>query len=112
MFKGMPGGMPGGMANLLKQANQMQSKVKKLQDEFATRTFEATSGGGAVRVTVLGDKTIQAVVIQPDVMATGDVEMLQDMIISATNEALKTARATLGQEMDKITGGMGLPGIF
>ena len=112
MFKGMSGGMPGGMANLLKQANQMQAKVKKLQDEFATRSFEATSGGGAVKVTVLGDKTIQTVTIQPDVMTAGDIEMLQDMIVSATKEALNTARTTLGQEMEKITGGMGLPGMF
>lgn len=112
MFKGMPGGMPGGMANLLKQANQMQAKVKKLQEEFAARTFEATSGGGAVKVTVVGDKTVQAVVIQPDVISAGDVEMLQDMIVSATNEALKTARTALNQEMEKITGGIGLPGML
>ncbi len=105
-------GMPGGMAQLMKQANQMQSRMKKAQEELAKREFEATSGGGAVKVTVNGDHLITALTIDPEVMKAGDVEMLQDMILSATNEAVKTARDTTAKEMEKITGGMNIPGMF
>lgn len=105
-------GMPGGMAQLMKQANQMQTRMKKAQEELAKREFEATSGGGAVKVTVNGDHLITALTIDPEVMKAGDVEMLQDMILSATNEAVKTARDTTAKEMEKITGGMNIPGMF
>lgn len=109
MFKG---GMQGGMAQLMKQANQMQMKMKKAQDELATRTYEGTSGGGAVKVTVTGANQISAIAIDPEVMKAGDVEMLQDLILTATNEALKTAKETSNKEMEKITGGMNIPGMF
>lgn len=105
-------GMPGGMAQLMKQANQMQTRMKKAQEELAKREFEASSGGGAVKVTVNGDHLITALTIDPEVMKAGDVEMLQDMILSATNEAVKTARDTTAKEMEKITGGMNIPGMF
>ena len=103
-------GMQGGMAQLMKQANQMQMKMKKVQEELALRTYEGTSGGGAVKVTVTGDNAIKAVVISPDVMKE-DVEMLQDLILTATNEALKTAKETSNKEMEKITGGLNIPGL-
>jgi DNA-binding YbaB/EbfC family protein len=109
MFKG--GGMPGGMAQLMKQANQMQIKMKKLQEELATKTYEASSGGGAVKVTVTGNNQVKAVVISPDVMKE-DAEMLQDLIVLATNEALKTAKDHSSKEMEKVTGGMNIPGMF
>lgn len=109
MFKG---GMPGGMAQLMKQANQMQIKMKKLQEELATRTYEASSGGGAVKVVINGQTVIQSVTISPDVIQSGDAEMLQDMILTAVNEAIKTAKDTSSKEMEKITGGMNLPGMF
>jgi DNA-binding YbaB/EbfC family protein len=105
-------GMQGGMAQLMKQANQMQLKMKKVQEELALRTYEAASGGGAVKVTVSGDNTIKSVAISPDVMGAGDVEMLQDLILTATNEALKTAKETSAKEMEKITGGLNIPGLF
>jgi DNA-binding YbaB/EbfC family protein len=105
-------GMPGGMAQLMKQANQMQMKMKKTQDELAAKTYDASSGGGAVKVTVDGNHMIKSLVISPDVLKDGDAEMLQDLIMTATNEAIKTARDTSAKEMEKITGGMNIPGMF
>lgn len=110
-MKGMGGGM-GGMANLMKQANQMQMKMKKMQEELASKEFSGTSGGGAVTVKVTGDNKVLAVTINPEVMKAGDVEMLQDLITSAVNDALKTAKDESAKEMSKITGGMNIPGMF
>ena len=104
-------GMAGGMAGLMKQANQMQMKMKRLQEELATREFSGTSGGGAVTAKVNGDNKVLALTINPEVLTSGDTEMLQDMVISAINDALKTAKETSSQEMSKITGGMSLPGF-
>lgn len=104
-------GMAGGMAGLMKQANQMQMKMKKLQEELATREFYGTSGGGAVTAKVNGDNKVLALTIGHEVFTSGDTEMLQDMVISAVNDALKTAKETSSQEMSKITGGMNLPGF-
>lgn len=108
----MKGGMPGGMAQLMKQANQMQMRMKKAQEDLAKKEYEASSGGGAVKVKVNGEYNILSLTISPDVMKDGDVEMLKDMILSATNEAMKTARETSAAEMGKITGGMNIPGMF
>jgi DNA-binding YbaB/EbfC family protein len=108
-MKGFGGG---GMQALMRQANQMQTRMKKAQDELATREFEGTSGGGAVKVTVMGDYKVKAVEIQPDVVSGGDRDMLQDLIITAVNEAMRLAKTTSEQEMAKITGGFSLPGMF
>lgn len=105
-------GLPGGMAGLMKQANQMQNRMKKLQEELAQKTYEATSGGGAVKIVVTGENKITTVQIDPEVLKAGDVEMLQDMITTAANEALKTAKETSQKEMEKITGGLNIPGLF
>lgn len=105
-------GLPGGMQQLMKQANQMQAKMKKLQEELATREFDGTSGGGAVAVKVNGENKMVAITINPEVMKSGDVEMLQDLILAATNEAVKVARDTSSKEMEKVTGGLNIPGLF
>lgn len=105
-------GMPGGMAQLMKQANQMQLKMKKAQEDLAKNEYEATTGGGAVKVKVNGDHMITSLTIDPEVLKAGDVEMLQDMVLSAANEAIKTARDTSAKEMEKITGGLNIPGMF
>ena len=105
-------GMMGGMAGLMKQANQMQLKMKKLQEELALKTYEGTAGGGAVKVTVNGENMITSVKIDPEVMKAGDVEMLQDLILAAANEANKTAKDTSAKEMQKLTGGLNIPGMF
>lgn len=104
--------MGGGMAQLMRQANQMQMKMKKLQDELAVKTYDGTAGGGAVKVTVSGANEVKSVVINPDVIQAGDVEMLQDLIAAATNDALKLAKDTSAKEMEKVTGGMNIPGMF
>lgn len=105
-------GLPGGMAQLMKQANQMQMRMKKTQEELANKEYEGTSGGGAVKVKVNGNYMILSLIIDPEVMKAGDVEMLQDMILTATNEAVKIARDTSAKEMEKVTGGMNIPGLF
>lgn len=105
-------GMPGGMSQLMKQANQMQMKMKKLQEELATRTYDGTSGGGAVKITVNGDYLIKNITIAADVMKAGDVEMLQDLIMTAQNDAVKLAKDTSSKEMEKVTGGLNIPGLF
>lgn len=108
-MKGIGGG---GMQALMRQANQMQNKMKKLQEELATREFESTSGGGAVKAVVTGDNKVKSVTIQPDVISSGDQEMLQDLVVTAVNEALKLAKTTCDGEMAKVTGGFSMPGMF
>jgi nucleoid-associated protein EbfC len=108
-MKGFGGG---GMANLMKQANQMQMKMKKAQEDLAQKEFTGTAGGGAVNVTVNGENKIIALTINPDVVKEGDVEMLQDLILAAVNDANKTAKDETAKEMSKITGGMNIPGMF
>ena len=109
-MKGFKGG--GGMQQLMKQANQMQNRMKKLQDELAQREYEGSSGGGAVKLIVNGEYFISKVEINEEVMSPEEKEMLQDMILTATNEAIKTAKETSEKEMSKITGGLGIPGMF
>lgn len=105
-------GLPGGMHALMKQANQMQMRMKKLQEELAQREFEGSSGGGAVTIKVNGDHKLLSVKINPDVLQAGDVEMLQDLILAATNDAVKLAKDTSQKEMEKVTGGLNFPGLF
>ncbi len=105
-------GLSGGLANLMKQANQMQIKMKKMQEELSAREFNGSSGGGAMRITVNGDCQMVKVEIDPEVLKAADPEMIQDMILLAANEALKSAKEVSSQEMQKITGGMNMPGLF
>lgn len=105
-------GFGGGMAQLMKQANQMQMKMKKVQEELAKAEFEGTSGGGAVKAKVTGDNKLASLTISAEIFKAGDVEMLQDMIVAAVNEGVKLAKDTSSKEMEKITGGMGVPGLF
>ena len=105
-------GFPGGMQQFVKQANQMQTKLKKLQDELDQREYEATSGGGAVAVKVKGDSQIVGLTVSDDVFKSGDKDMLQDLILTAVNEAIKKAKETSSAEMEKITGSLKMPGLF
>ncbi|MES2803643.1 MAG: YbaB/EbfC family nucleoid-associated protein [Bdellovibrionota bacterium] len=100
-----------GMAGLMKQANQMQMKMKKLQEELATREYTGTAGGSAVTAKVNGENKVLSLTINPEVMKSGDTEMLQDLVTAAINDALKTAKDESSQEMSKITGGMNIPGM-
>jgi DNA-binding YbaB/EbfC family protein len=110
-MKGFGGG-GNSLQKIMQQANQMQIKMKKAQDELASKEFEGASGGEAVKVKVNGASRLVAVTIKPDVMSAGDVDMLQDLIVTAANDALKNARETIDKEMAKITGGAGIPGMF
>lgn len=105
-------GLQGGMQALMKQANQMQSRMKKAQEELATHEFPGTAGGGAVTAVATGDGKIKSITINPDVVKSGDIEMLQDLVLAATNDAIKVAKETSAKEMEKITGGINIPGLF
>lgn len=104
-------GFNGGMAQLMKQANQMQIKMKKVQEEIAKMEFEGSSGGGVVKVKVNGDHMLVSLTIAPDVMKEGDAEMLQDLILTAANDAMKVAKDKSAKEMEKVTGGINVPGL-
>lgn len=111
------GGFPGfggaNMGNLMKQAQKMQKDMEKMQAELQEKTVEATAGGGAITVTATGKKEIKEIIIKPEVVDPDDIEMLQDLILAAVNEALRKADELAGAEMNRITGGMGgLPGLF
>ena len=105
-------GLPGGMQQFLRQANQLQTRMQKLQAELEEREYTASSGGGAVQIKVNGKYQIVNLTISPEVMKSQDAEMLQDLIMTATNEALKTVRETSQKEIGELTGGMAMPGLF
>lgn len=100
------------MNSMIKQAQKMQDEITELQNDIEARDFSATSGGDAVEVVVTGAKNIKALTIKPEVVDKDDVEMLQDLIISAINEAMADVEKTTEEEMNKITGGVALPGLF
>jgi DNA-binding YbaB/EbfC family protein len=107
------GGMGGGAnMNMMKQVQKMQQDMLKLQQEMEEREFTAAAGGGMVSATVTGKKELRAVVIKPEAVDPEDIEMLQDMIVAAVNEAIRQAEETMESEMSHITGGMSLPGMF
>ena len=110
---GFPSGGGGNMGNLMKQAQKMQKDMEKMQEGLHERTVESAVGGGAVKVTASGKKEIREIVINPEVVDPDDVEMLQDLILAAVNEALRKADEMVNSEMSKITGGMsGFGGLF
>ena len=113
MAKGFGGrGGMGGMgmnANMLKQAQKMQQDMMKMQQELETKTYTAAAGGGVVSATVTGKRELKEVVIDPEAVDPEDVEMLQDMVIAAVNEAIRAAMDDMSASMGKITGGMNLP---
>lgn len=99
------------MMKLMKQAQAMQNNMQKLQAELAERTYEFSAGGGVVKAVAKGDMTIVSLTVDPKAVDPSDVDMLQDLVISAVNGALKLARDSASEEMGKITGGLGIPGL-
>lgn len=110
--KGFGGMMPGNMNNLLKQAQKMQENMQKMQAELEAKEIEASVGGGAVTVKVNGKKEVLDIVIKPEVVDPDDIEMLQDLVLSAVNEALRNVDDMQAAQMSKATGGMNIPGLF
>lgn len=104
---GFPGGMPGNMNNLMKQAQKMQRQMEEAQKELEEKEISATAGGGAVEVTVSGKREITKIKLSEEVVDPEDIEMLEDLIMAATNEALRQIEEASQQSMSKITGGLG-----
>lgn len=104
--------MAKGLSGMLKQAQKMQEQMTKLQEEAAKKTTEATSGGGMVTAVVNGKQQLLSLKLEEDVVDPSDIEMLQDLIIAAVNEAMKRSQEEVASEMSKLTGGMKIPGLF
>lgn len=104
--------MGGNMNKMMKQVQKMQQDMMKLQEELAERKVESTAGGGAVKVVANGKNEIVSIEIKPEAVDPEDVEMLQDLITAAVNEALRQAQEMVSREMGKITGGLKIPGMF
>ncbi len=109
-FRGMPGGM--NQAAMMKQAQKMQQEMMRMQEEMENKTYSATSGGGMVTATVNGKHQVVGIEIKPEAVDPDDVEMLQDMIIAAVNEAMRTADSDANENMARLTGGLNLGGLF
>ena len=101
----------GGMGNLLKQAQEMQARITKVQEELAHKTVDGSAGGGMVQVTVNGQLNVNSVKIEPSVINAEEKEMLEDLILAAVNDAMRKARDLASTEMSKITGGLKIPGM-
>ena len=100
-----------GMGNMMKQAQKLQSQMMKLQEELADRTVESSSGGGMVTVVANGRQQIVSIQIENEVVDPDDVEMLQDLVLAAANDALAKAQEMVSSEMGKLTGGLNIPGL-
>lgn len=109
-FRGMPGGM--NQAAMMKQAQKMQQEMLRMQEEMENKTFTATVGGGMVSAEVNGKHEIVSLQINPEAVDPDDIEMLQDMVIAAVNEAMRTAEADAASNMSRLTGGLNLGGLF
>ena len=105
----MFGGNAGNMAGMMKKVQKLQADMAKLQEELKQRTLEVTAGGGAIKVVISGDKEIRSLKIAPEAVDTDDIEMLEDMLITAFNEAVNKVDEMTATEMGKVTGGINLP---
>lgn len=104
--------MTKGMTSIMKQAQKLQAQIGRIQEEMAEKTTEASSGGGMVTVVITGKQEVLSVRIDPEVVNPQDVEMLQDLIVAAVNEATRKSQEMVAEEMKKITGGLNIPGLF
>jgi hypothetical protein len=103
--------MSKGMGNMMKQAQKLQAKMLKLQEELAQKAVEATAGGGMVTVMANGKQQVLSIKIEPEVVDPEDIEMLQDLILAAVNDALAKSQEMVSSEMSKLTGGLNIPGL-
>ena len=109
-FRGMPGGM--NQAAMIKQAQKMQMEMQRMQEEMETKTYTAAAGGGMVKASVNGKHEVVKLEINPEAVDPDDVEMLQDMVIAAVNEAMRAADTEAANNMSRLTGGLNLGGLF
>ena len=109
-FRGMPGGM--NQAAMMRQAQKMQQDLLRMQEEMENKTYSATAGGGRVTATVNGKHEVVGLEINPEAVDPDDVEMLQDMVMAAVNEAMRTADTDSANNMSRLTGGLNLGGLF
>lgn len=115
MRKPYPGGMaprPGGGGNMLKQLQQLQEEMARTQEALGAEVVEVSVGGGVIRMVMDGHQHLQSVAIEPDILNPDDVEMLQDLILAAVNEAIERSQQLASQRMGALTGGLSLPGLF
>lgn len=111
----LPQGMGGGaqsMQGMLRQAQKMQAQMDETKERLAQQEYQVTAGGGVIEITIAGSKEIKALSIKPEAVDPDDVEMLQDLIIAAVNEAIRLVEDTYNKEMEKITGSLSIPGMF
>ena len=111
----LPQGMGGGPSNMqamIKQAQKMQEDMAAKQEELEAREYDVSAGGGMVQVKINGKREILSIDVTPDIVDPDDVEMLEDILVAAVNEAIKRVDSTTEEEMQKITGGLGMPGLF
>ena len=111
-FRGMPGGGGMNQAAMMKQAQKMQQEMLRMQQEMESKTYSATTGGGMVKATVNGKHELMDLTINPEAVDPDDVEMLQDMVIAAVNEAMRAADTDSANNMSRLTGGLNLGGLF
>ncbi len=109
--QGMGGG-PSNMQSMIRQAQKMQEQMTALQEELDAREYDVAAGGGAVKIKINGKKEILSVILDPDIVDPDDIESLQDVLVAACNEAIRTVEDTNAAEMGKVTGGMNIPGMF
>lgn len=109
-FRGMPGGM--NQAQMMKQAQKLQQQMLQMQEEMESKTYSAAAGGGMVKATVNGKHEVLELEINPEAVDPDDVEMLQDMVIAAVNEAFRAADTDASSNMGRLTGGLNLGGLF
>jgi nucleoid-associated protein EbfC len=102
----------GGVGNLLKQAQEMQARISKIQEELGQKTVEGSAGGGMVQVTVNGQLNLCGLKIDPSVINSEEKEMLEDLILAAVNDGMRKARDMVSAEMSKVTGGLKIPGLM
>lgn len=100
-----------GLGDIMKQAQELQERLARVQEEAAARTVEASAGGGMVKVTVNGRLEVVHLHIEPQVLEGGDVEMLQDLVVAAVNQGIRSAQQLMADEMGKVTGGLKIPGL-
>ena len=106
------GGMPGNMANLMKQAQKMQQDMQEKQAELEAREYDIQAGGGVVKLKINGKRQILSIDIDPEIVDPDDIETLQDLLVAAMNEAIKTVDNINSEEMGKVTQGLNMPGLF